>query len=182
MASQVARFDTALATETLAFSFVFCSQQKMKLYESDSRFHSDLGRYYASNLQLPELQPHNVDRNYGVALWGGLSEAIDLKAPGQRENLQMGKIPNYGVHYRTHLQDTQHTVNNAPMVDYKDSRFKWLLDDDWSRRTGAEWFRVIQETQNKYHPAFQERGQWNIPPYGKVAIRDLKPNHLTPWI
>lgn len=154
----------------------------MKLFENESRFASDMGRFYAQSLQLPQLQPHNVGRDYGFNLAGGLTEGVDIKAPGVRENWQQGNIPSTGVDHRSNLFDVQHTVNNAPMVDFSDKRNNWLLNDSWSRRVGAEWFRIIQETQNVYHPAFQERGQWNLPPHGRIAIRDLLPSHTTPWI
>lgn len=154
----------------------------MKLFESESTYARDMGRFYAESLNLPELMPHNVNRNYGYSLAGGLTEHMDIKAPGVRENWQTGNIPSTGVHHRTNLHDVQHTVNNAPMIDYSDKRNDWLLNDPWSQRVGAEWFRLLQETQNKYHPAFQERGQWNIPAYGRTAIRDFVPAHTTPWI
>lgn len=115
------------------------------------------------------------------ALSGALSNNIDIKAPGVREQMYNPSFPFFGP-YRSSLyqHNNQTSVNNAPIPNYEDAMAlgptpSWLYSD-WHRRNASAWFDILQETPVKESWQFRNYSNYITPYTGFTAFSQLRPH------
>lgn len=104
----------------------------------------------------------------------GTAQHIDLKAPGEREQIARPQAPYLGQP-RDSLFYSPYDLLNKPAVVDTENRMPSWLNDVHNHRMHEQIYARLRETKDAYHFGFQERGQFPVPPTGFSALATLRP-------
>lgn len=110
-----------------------------------------------------------------------LTDRVDLKAPGVRDQLNDVNMPQLGPFMPATFYP-QRVNNNAPILNMDQRVPDFLFNEPWAQARGAYLWKVCHDTKDLLHPSFQERGSFNVPYTGFSAFADLAPRSTLKWI